>query len=119
MTPHEVAVFVTERKKEYLSFGFTAALLEAIPFIGIFFSVSNRIGACMWAFDLEKRQHRFASGELQKLEPRVIRATGLEADDVGEIHLPPRTEQSILKSDTNLQMPVPSDKMAGGFPEPR
>lgn len=23
----------------------------------------------MWAFDLEKRQHRFASGELKKLKP--------------------------------------------------
>lgn len=78
MTPHEVAVFVAERNKEYLcryilnlsqrsgysvivgialkcvllcaAFGFAAALLEATPFIGIFFSVSNRIGACMWAF---------------------------------------------------------------------
>lgn len=34
----------------YLAFGFAAALLEAVPFIGIFFTVSNRVGACMWAF---------------------------------------------------------------------
>ena len=30
-------------------FGFTAALLEDIPVIGLAFTVSNRIGAAMWA----------------------------------------------------------------------
>ena len=30
-------------------FGFTAALVERIPIIGLIFSVSNRIGAAMWA----------------------------------------------------------------------
>ena len=32
-----------------LVFGFTAALLEGIPVIGLAFTVSNRIGAAMWA----------------------------------------------------------------------
>jgi hypothetical protein len=57
-------------------FGFTAALLETLPFVGLIFSVSNRIGAAMWAhgmqkkfigligtnsdLDLEKRQHWFS-----------------------------------------------------------
>lgn len=61
-------------------FGFTAALLEDIPVIGLAFTVSNRIGAAMWAHgtllclalwfvpwrtdpdhkDLEKRQHYIA-----------------------------------------------------------
>ncbi|KAF8311808.1 uncharacterized protein EI90DRAFT_2952720 [Cantharellus anzutake] len=67
MSPHEVAVFMAERKSDYYSFGFAAALLESIPLVGIFFSISNRIGACMWAFDLEKRQHRFHSGELKRV----------------------------------------------------
>lgn len=57
MTPHEIAVFVEERKWDYISFGFVAALLEDIPIIGLAFTVSNRIGAAMWAHDLEKRQH--------------------------------------------------------------
>jgi len=38
-------------------FGFAAALLEGLPFVGLIFTISNRIGACMWAHDLEKRQH--------------------------------------------------------------
>ena len=59
-------------------FGFAAALLETLPFIGLLFSISNQIGAAMWAhgmltcciyenlsisantdLDLEKRQHWF------------------------------------------------------------
>lgn len=31
------------------AFGFAAALLESVPILGLFFSVSNRIGAAMWA----------------------------------------------------------------------
>ena len=61
-----------------LVFGFAAALLETLPFVGLIFSVSNRVGAAMWAhgmqmtrhsifglfganseLDLEKRQHWF------------------------------------------------------------
>ncbi|KAI6140003.1 hypothetical protein BKA82DRAFT_4220261 [Pisolithus tinctorius] len=61
MTPHEVAVFTEERKWDYRLFGFTAALLEGLPIVGLIFTVSNRIGAAMWAHDLEKRQHYFAS----------------------------------------------------------
>lgn len=59
-----------------LVFGFAAALLENLPFIGLIFSISNQVGAAMWAHgmqicyiyiiytnshpDLEKRQHWFA-----------------------------------------------------------
>jgi hypothetical protein len=30
-------------------FGFAAAVLEALPFIGLIFSISNQVGAAMWA----------------------------------------------------------------------
>lgn len=60
MTKDQVAVFMAERKWDYRTFGFTAALLEGLPIVGIIFTVSNRIGAAMWAFDLEKRQHFIA-----------------------------------------------------------
>jgi len=30
-------------------FGFAAALLEGLPIIGLIFTISNRIGAAMWA----------------------------------------------------------------------
>ncbi|KAH9169111.1 hypothetical protein EDB89DRAFT_1813573, partial [Lactarius sanguifluus] len=60
MTKEQIAVFVAEHKWDYRLFGFTAALLETLPFVGLIFSVSNRIGAAMWAHDLEKRQHWFS-----------------------------------------------------------
>ncbi|KAF8263792.1 hypothetical protein EI94DRAFT_1739992 [Lactarius quietus] len=60
MTKEQIAVFIAEHKWDYRLFGFTAALLETLPFIGLIFSVSNRIGAAMWAHDLEKKQHWFS-----------------------------------------------------------
>jgi len=77
MTPHEVAVFMKERKPEYYAFGFAAALLESTPLVGLFFTISNRIGACMWAFDLEKRQQRFRSGEVKPIPPHVDETSGV------------------------------------------
>ncbi|KAH8992977.1 hypothetical protein EDB92DRAFT_1796845, partial [Lactarius akahatsu] len=60
MTKKQIAVFVAEHKWDYRLFGFAAALLETLPFVGLIFSVSNRIGAAMWAHDHEKRQHWFS-----------------------------------------------------------
>ncbi|PFH47211.1 hypothetical protein AMATHDRAFT_68228 [Amanita thiersii Skay4041] len=57
MTQEQIDVFIEERKWDYRIFGFTAALLEGFPIIGLIFSISNRIGAAMWAHDLEKIQH--------------------------------------------------------------
>lgn len=31
-----------------LAFGFAASFLESMPIIGLFFSISNRVGAAMW-----------------------------------------------------------------------
>jgi hypothetical protein len=50
--PTQVDLWVTERQLQYRSFGFVASLLERIPFVGLFFSISNRIGAAMWAHDV-------------------------------------------------------------------
>jgi hypothetical protein len=72
MNTVQVATFMEERKWHYRVFGFVAAILESIPFVGIAFTISNRIGACMWAFDLEKRQHQFRSGELQLIPPTIV-----------------------------------------------
>ncbi|KAH8822637.1 hypothetical protein DL96DRAFT_1618552 [Flagelloscypha sp. PMI_526] len=57
MSPVQSKTWVEERKWDYRVFGFFAALLEGLPIVGLFFNVSNRVGAAMWAFDLEKRQH--------------------------------------------------------------
>lgn len=72
MTPEQSTLFVEERKWDYYgassrvphpkcqtdglrfpvvrapAFGFAASLLESLPFVGMFFSVSNRIGAAMY-----------------------------------------------------------------------
>ena len=32
-----------------LAFGFTASLLEGFPIVGLVLSISNRVGAAMWA----------------------------------------------------------------------
>jgi hypothetical protein len=69
MTQEEIAVFVAERKWDYRTFGFTASLLEGIPIIGLVFTVSNRVGAAMWAYDLEKRQRYVREERLQGREP--------------------------------------------------
>jgi len=67
MTEEQISIFMTERKWDYRgihhthcctwllliyytqAFGFTAALLESLPIIGLVFTISNRIGAAMWA----------------------------------------------------------------------
>lgn len=70
MTPEQIATFIEERKWDYrgmscavgplfggllnstvlfIAFGFAAALAERIPIVGLIFSISNRIGAAMWA----------------------------------------------------------------------
>ncbi|KAJ7099532.1 hypothetical protein B0H15DRAFT_1002605 [Mycena belliarum] len=61
MNDKEIAVFMEERKWDYRTFGFTAALLEGLPIVGLIFTISNRVGAAMWAHDLEKRQHFVAA----------------------------------------------------------
>ncbi|KAF8816229.1 hypothetical protein BYT27DRAFT_7230035 [Phlegmacium glaucopus] len=71
MTPHQVAVFIEERKWDYRLFGFAAALLENIPIVGLIFTISNRVGAAMWAHDLEKKQHFVASERRTGREVRL------------------------------------------------
>lgn len=71
MNAQQQSVWIEERRTAYFVFGFVATLLEHIPVLGLIFSISNRIGAAMWAHDLEKRQHRFHTGELvPEVEPR-------------------------------------------------
>ncbi|KAG7544383.1 hypothetical protein FFLO_03262 [Filobasidium floriforme] len=87
MTNKEIETWLQERRWGYRAFGFTASLLESIPIIGLGFSVSNRVGAAMWAFDLEKRQHRFANGELHKVRPEDTGLSGTGKVDFPSRHL--------------------------------
>ncbi|PPQ87727.1 hypothetical protein CVT24_008416, partial [Panaeolus cyanescens] len=71
MTEQQIAVFMEEHKWDYRLFGFVAALLESLPIIGLAFTISNRIGAAMWAHDLEKRQH-YVAQELREGRTEVL-----------------------------------------------
>ncbi|PWZ01196.1 UreD-domain-containing protein [Testicularia cyperi] len=62
MSPFQIELWITERQFQYRSFGFVAALMERMPLIGLVFSISNQIGAAMWAHDLEKRQQKVRAG---------------------------------------------------------
>lgn len=80
MSPAQVDIWVEERRTSYWLFGFSAQLLERVPFLGMLFSISNRIGAAMWAHDLEKRQQRFQRGELQQLQAHETGGGGAPQD---------------------------------------
>lgn len=94
MTPFQVEVWMTERSFQYRLFGFTAALFENVPILGIFFSISNRVGAAMYAHDLEKRQQLFHSGQLKPLSPQ----------DTYSLHDP--RKPSSPKSSQSAKLPV-------------
>jgi len=55
MSPFEVDIWVVERQTEYRLFGFAASVMERFPVFGLIFSISNRIGAAMYAHDVSSR----------------------------------------------------------------
>ncbi|QRV80678.1 Etoposide-induced protein 2.4 (EI24) [Ceratobasidium sp. AG-Ba] len=94
MTPQQIATYMEERKWDYRSFGFTAALFESLPIVGIGMTISNRIASAMWAHDLEKRQELFRKGQLKPLPPRVVTTEGGE-----NIELTPRVTSQLNSSE--------------------
>jgi len=117
MSKHEVALFMEERAWDYRLFGFTSALLESAPLIGIFFTISNRVGACMWAFDLEKRQHLFQAGALKPLPPRIVQVPsslldGPGSDKAETVELRPHHTSGIVPTSSGAEGSV---KMAGAW----
>ncbi|KAG5651400.1 hypothetical protein H0H81_008758 [Sphagnurus paluster] len=83
MDKKQIAVFVEERKWDYRLFGFAAALLEGLPIIGLAFTISNRIGAAMWAHDLEKRQHFVATERANRSAAAIM---GAPISGVGKMY---------------------------------
>jgi len=47
---------IKTKEADYIAFGTMARVLEMIPFLGVGFSISNLIGAAIWANDIEKRE---------------------------------------------------------------
>ncbi|KAI3620051.1 hypothetical protein CBS9595_002018 [Malassezia furfur] len=103
MTPQQVEVWVEERRTSYWLFGFFAMLLERVPLLGMAFSISNRIGAAMWAHDLEKRQQRFRTGELHPLS---------ELDTKRAPHIPEDGQPGSYGHPARADVDLPGDFMA-------
>ncbi|KAM0754703.1 hypothetical protein T439DRAFT_119710 [Meredithblackwellia eburnea MCA 4105] len=82
MTPFQIELFLVERQTEYRMFGFVASVLERLPVIGLVFGISNRIGAAMWAHDLEKHQHAFASGDIPRTKIYKSKTAALPPSDL-------------------------------------
>ncbi|ODN90207.1 hypothetical protein L198_06225 [Cryptococcus wingfieldii CBS 7118] len=84
MSDEQVWRWVEERKWAYRVFGFVAAWVESVPLLGLGLSIGNRVGAAMWAFDMEKRQHLFAHNIIQPLLPSQVGFYGMgRVDDLG------------------------------------
>lgn len=116
MSPPQIALWVQEREASYWTFGFAALLLERIPFFGIIFSISNRIGAAMWAHDLEKRQQRVRTGHVEPLRMERAREElkdKLREDGPGTYGHPDLADVS-LPGDI-LQSPFNAQKSASGI----
>lgn len=76
MTHEAEWIWVDERKWAYRAFGFSAALLESLPIIGLVFSISNRIGAAMWSVQLShppRRKLTHAQGSRPREAPASLR----------------------------------------------
>lgn len=96
MSPFQIELWITERQSAYRSFGFVAALMERVPLIGLVFSISNRIGAAMWAHDLEKRQQRIRASTLASSSSSSI-TSGTEVKGLEEFSSKP-TLKKIYKN---------------------
>ncbi|KAG8831495.1 hypothetical protein FRC17_003067 [Serendipita sp. 399] len=111
MTPQQIATYMEERKWDYRLFGFASALLESMPIIGLFFAISNQIGAAMWAHDLEKRQTLFRNGTLQPLPPHII-----HMDDGTTVKLRPAgTGLFSAIRGMGVQNGMSGEKIPGGY----
>jgi uncharacterized protein involved in cysteine biosynthesis len=54
MSWHESRDYVKKNWNFYFAFGHIAGMLEAIPLFGLFFMMTNVIGAALWAVELEE-----------------------------------------------------------------
>lgn len=77
-SPFQQSLFLVERLPSYRTFALICALTERIPLLGLVFALSNPIGAAMWSHDLEKRQHAFARGEIERTEVYVSKTASVE-----------------------------------------
>ncbi|KIM23768.1 hypothetical protein M408DRAFT_250060 [Serendipita vermifera MAFF 305830] len=113
MTPHQISIYMEERKWDYRIFGVAAALLESLPIVGILFAISNQIGAAMWAHDLEKRQALFRTGVRKPLPPHQIKM-----DDGTTITTRPAgTGLFSAISGKGIQSGMNEPEIPGGFTE--
>lgn len=86
-----------------------------MPIIGLLFSISNRVGAAMWAFDLEKRQHAIRDGEEKPLPPRVVELGDGTTVELGPamVNLGEESEGSVMAGSW-VDAASEADELVGG-----
>ncbi|KAI6247853.1 Outer spore wall protein RRT8 [Erysiphe necator] len=52
----EVNEWIYQKAAQYIMFGLVASALEMVPFVSIFFTFTNTVGAALWAVDIEHQQ---------------------------------------------------------------
>lgn len=74
--------FVEKRRGAYTSFGVAAVLFEMIPFVGVFFTFTNTVGAALWAADMEAKSN--TSGSLRQMADQAENAGRSEKEGKAE-----------------------------------
>ena len=115
MSPFQIELWITERQTAYRSFGFAAALMERMPLIGMVFSISNRIGAAMWAHDLEKRQQAIRASSTGSSSKPAIGSSSSTSTAPAAVGLEEyKSKPTLKKLYKNAQLPATADDPADG-----
>ncbi|RPA79171.1 hypothetical protein BJ508DRAFT_416110 [Ascobolus immersus RN42] len=77
----EKSSVIKTKEADYIAFGTMARVLEMIPFIGVGFSISNLIGAAIWANDIEKREKGGKAGASDNIEMSNFNGEGSSYGD--------------------------------------
>ncbi|KAF1809986.1 hypothetical protein P152DRAFT_422072 [Eremomyces bilateralis CBS 781.70] len=98
--------WIDEHIPQYTAFGVPAVLLELLPFIGIFFSFTNAVGAALWVAELEGRETTARELKAQAQEIKGRRSTALEAKEQAQAaqrHLEELAEQAeVMEEEEEL-----------------
>jgi len=73
-TPAQRKAWLSDHTGAYAAFGTVATLLEMIPFVSIFFSFTNAVGAALWAADIEAMENNMSKDTAPGLREKAKNA---------------------------------------------